>query len=139
MGASLLEILVALTVIGIASTGLFYSASMTSSGNTRSRDRAAAMSLAIDKIEELKNTSFADLTAGSGTDTRSATGVAGGPYARAWTITDGTISGVPIKDVTVAVSWPGNGPVSLATTVSNLPQLGLGFPTAYVRNWNQAQ
>jgi type IV pilus assembly protein PilV len=131
--------MVALTVIAIAATGLFYCASMTSSGNTRSRDRAAAMSLAIDKIEELKNTPFADLTAGSGSDTRSSAGVAGGLYSRAWTITDGTISGVPTKDVTVTVSWPGSGPVSLATIVANVPQVGLGFPTAYVRNWNQAQ
>jgi prepilin-type N-terminal cleavage/methylation domain-containing protein len=139
-GFSLIELVVAVTVLTIAGTGLFLLASSTTTGTIRSQDEATAMGLAVDKIEQLKNSSFDSMLSG-GPEMITSGGASGGIYSRSWVVTwpSKTVAGVSAKDVTVSVSWTGGGTLSLATMVVNPKLLALGFPTVSVQSWNQLQ
>src|ERR1051326_2591422 len=58
-GFTLLEVVVAFALLSLASAGIFYMGTLSTSGNTRSQDEAAAVSLAVQKLEQLKNSGFA--------------------------------------------------------------------------------
>lgn len=142
-GFGLVEILVAFTVLGIAATGLFLVASAATGGNTRAKDEAAGTSLAVAKLESLKNDAFAELASGADPGTLEADGTAGGMFERSWTVTNpGNVAGVPARDLRVTVTWS-TGEIELATRVVQPNVIVAGFlpefPTAAVRSWNQSQ
>ena len=135
-GFSLLEMLIAFAIMATAATSLFLLGSTTAVGNNRSKEHAAASALALDKIEELRNTPF-DLVA-DGTDAP----VSGSTFARAWDVDSETVcGGVPGKNITVTVTGEPDITVALTTTIVDPPVITSdyfeGFPTAMLRSWSQ--
>jgi type II secretory pathway pseudopilin PulG len=126
-GFTLLEVVIAFGLLAFTMAGLVYMGTISTSGNTRSQDEAAAVSLGIDKIEQLKNAGFANATCPVSPETL-------GIYTR------GCLIGVPAKDLTVTVQWTGGGSVSLSTTVISPPTMSAGaleqFPTVLVKSWS---
>tara|TARA_B100000315_G_scaffold141720_1_gene130780 strand:+ start:2363 stop:2854 length:492 start_codon:yes stop_codon:yes gene_type:complete len=116
-GFTLLEVLIALTILSVGLLGL---ASITASvirTNSFSDDFTTTTALAQDKLEELVNTTFGGLT--NGNDTVDADGNVGSKYSRSWTITTaGTRA-----DIAVTVTWTddlGNAKsVSISTVKAN--------------------
>jgi len=96
-GMTLLEILVAATVVCV---GLLAVAVMfpTSSSNIDYGGKVSkATALAQEKVEELRNTSFASLAPGS--DSPSG-------YSRSWALSDSGSAPYRLRTVTVTVGWP---------------------------------
>lgn len=141
-GYSLTELIVAFTVLTFASIGLFYLTTTTTTGTLRSQEQAAALELAIDKIEALKNTAFDSLSSGSDSGQITAGGSSGGIYSRSWTVSTRTVAGLTAKDISVSVSWSGRT-VSLATSVvkPNVLQSTVmeSFPTVSLLAWDHSQ
>ena len=107
-GFSILEILVAITILGIGIMGLATLQSRGIRGNDLGNRTSQAIALAQDKLEELINTSRSTtLSAGTTNDTNNPvdeTGSGGGMFTRSWTIQDDT----PVTNaqtVGVTVSW----------------------------------
>jgi len=141
-GFSLVELLVALLVLSVTALGLTKIALMTTSGNTQSKDAAAAMVLAADKIEELKNTGFARLSDHEGSDgpfDGGGNAGSGGPFTRSWQVETVTFEGLPGKEIVVQVSWSGGDEVRLSTVLVDVPEEVAGMPTAFVESWNQVK
>jgi len=147
-GFSLLELVIALLVLGVAATGLFSLNSMSAVGNNRSQERITATALAVEKLEKLKEESFANLVAGSFSDP--AVDAAGSSedgshtrYERSWTATPTTIGTTPAMTLTVTVGWPGGDTVTISTQRVNpslVTSLGVSaFPTVSTRGWRQVQ
>ncbi|ABC78216.1 hypothetical membrane protein [Syntrophus aciditrophicus SB] len=121
-GFTLIEVLVAICLIGIALLSMTSLTTMVIKGNAYSKTRTTATTLAKDKLEELKNTSYSNLPS-SGTDYAASTGAVqasatGAYYTREWEIEDSVAN---VKNVTVTVSWPWQGSernVALKTMVS---------------------
>lgn len=141
-GLTLIELLVAFALLGTAVTSLFLLGSTSAQGNVRSKEHSAAASLAIAKIEQLKNLPFDHAEVSSGTDggALDAAGDSGGTFARNWTVTSATVSGVPAKNVSVTVSSTPGVTVTLATTLIDPPVIAAdyfeGFPTVASRSWS---
>ena len=133
-GFTLLEVVIAFGLLAFTMAGLVYMGTISTSGNTRSQDEAAAVSLGIDKIEQLKNAGFANATCPVSPETL-------GVYTRGCSIgAQYTLAGLPAKDLTVTVQWTGGGSVSLSTTVISPPTMSPGaleqFPTVLVKSWS---
>jgi len=141
-GLSLIELLIAFALLGTAATSLFLLGSTSAHGNVRSKEHSAAASLAIAKIEQLKNLPFDDAAVASGSDTGplDAAGDSGGTFLRNWTVTGTTISGVTAKNVSVTVTGTPGVTVTLATTLIDPPMIAAdfyeGFPTVASRSWS---
>ena len=137
-GFSLLEMLIAFAILATAATSLFLLGSTTMSGNVRSKEHAAASALAVEKIEELRNTPFDSIAADS--DPVTSGGVT---FNRSWTVTDTTVSGVAAKNITVTVTGEPEITVALTTTLVDPPMVAQnnlqagGFPTVAVKSWSQ--
>jgi len=134
-GFSLMEVVVALALLTFMITGIFYMGTISTGANTRSEDEAAAVALAIDEIEQLKNAGFGS-AACPATQPESL-----GIYSRTCTIgAQYSLAGVPAEDFTVAVQWTGGGSVSLSTTLINPPSMSSGaleqFSTVAVKSWS---
>lgn len=143
-GFTLIELLVAFSVLAIAGVGLFYVATTSTTSNLKSLNQAAAMELAVDKIEELRNTAFDDIASGADSTTITTGGDDGGIYTRSWTVSSRTIGASSAKDITVTVGWTGGGDISLITTVVETNQIipvpfMTAFSTAFVRTWNHSR
>jgi len=133
-GFTLLEVVIAFGLFAFAMAGLVYMGTISTSGNARSQDEAAAVSLGIDKIEQLKNSGFASATCPVSAETL-------GIYSRSCSVgAQYTLAGVPAKDLTVTVQWTGGGTISLSTTVISPPTMSSGaleqFPTVLVKSWS---
>jgi len=133
-GFTLLEVVVAFALLSLASAGIFYMGTLSTSGNTRSQDEAAAVSLAVQKLEQLKNSGFAAACSSPNPETL-------GIYSRLCSVgSQYTLAGEPAKDFTVTVQWTGGGSVSLTTTVINPTTMTSGslqqFPTVAVKSWS---
>ena len=115
-GSGLVEQLVATAVFMIGAVGLVQLLTVTMAANTSSRNLTAAVNLAQDRVERIRNTSLAAVTGGSD-GPLTETGAAGGVFSRSWTVDDATIDGA--KQVTVTVSWleHGSREVELHTVV----------------------
>jgi len=113
-GFTLLEVLIAISILTVGLLGVAQMQIMGIKGNYFSGNTTAALTLAEEKMEDLLGKSYTDAElAGSGApgtnhpDTNNPideTGQAGGIYTRMWTIIDNT----PIADtktVTVSVGW----------------------------------
>lgn len=142
---SLLEVLISLTILSIAGTGLFLTSSISTIGNTQSRDRAVALSLAIEKMENLKVLPLSSLVPGSYSDPTSldASGAPGGVYDRSWTITNTPTASSQGRTIEVTVTWTAGDHVTLSTLIVEpsflLNGFPVTFPTVAIRNWSQAQ
>jgi prepilin-type N-terminal cleavage/methylation domain-containing protein len=103
-GLTLLEILVAVTVlcVGLLAVAVMFP---TSSGNMDyGGNISQATALAQEKIEEFRNTPFASITGGNDSPTG---------YTRTWTVADAGSPPFRLRTVTVTLSWtatrrPGN-------------------------------
>src|SRR5688572_29168632 len=109
-GFSLLEMLIAFAIMATAATSLFMLGATTAVGNTRSKEHAAASALAVDKIEELRNTPFDDIADGSDAP------VSGSTFARGWSVTPDTVCNTSAKNITVTVTGEPDITVALTTT-----------------------
>ena len=148
-GLTLIEILVAFTILTIAGLGLFSLGSTSTTENTRNIDQIAAAALASAKLEDLRNTSYGALTnvtnQADPNNPLTAGGAGGGIFTRTWTIADTTISGVSTsaKTLSVTVEWTNGGPITMSTMVVNPSQVvsGVtsGFPTASIKSMEQTQ
>ena len=104
----MLEVLVAITILGIAIMGLASLQSRGIRGNDLGNRTSQAIALAQDKLEELINTSRNTmLSAGTNNDTNNPideTGTGGGIFTRTWTMQDNT----PVTNaqtIAITVSW----------------------------------
>jgi hypothetical protein len=127
-------VIVAFAVLSLAIAGIVFMGTLSMEGNSRSQDEAAAVSLAVDKLEQLKNSGFAATCSTPNPDTV-------GIYSRLCSVgTQYTLAGEPAKDFTVTVQWTGGGSVALTTTVINPTTLTSGalqqFPTVAVKSWS---
>lgn len=140
IGLSLIELVVAFAILATAASSLLLLGSTTSQGNTRSKEHAAAASLGVGKIEELKNLPFAEIDSGADTGTLDAGGEVNGTFTRSWAVTSTTVSGVPAKNVTVTVNGVPGVVVALTTTIIDPPMTSAGedgLPTVLTRAWSQ--
>jgi prepilin-type N-terminal cleavage/methylation domain-containing protein len=108
-GFSLLEVLIATAVIGIA---FFAAASMqvtSIGGNHKSRLRTEAVYLAQDLFEDMRNRDFMDINNNGSPQTNiDETGNSGGIYTRSWQVQFDT-PGVLMRTVTVTIDWQERG------------------------------
>ena len=102
-GFTLVEIMIAVFLLTVALMGLISVTVMVINGNDFSRCMTTATTLAKDKIEQLKGTSYEQMT--SGTDTQQTI------YTRTWTVNPATNTSPPPASttLTVAVVWPWQG------------------------------
>jgi type II secretory pathway pseudopilin PulG len=143
-GLSLVELIIAFLVLGIASVGLLQLSSAAIGGNVRGKDHAAAVALATARIEELKSLGFerlSDLSSeGPGSDgpmTAAGEETPTGIFQRTWSVTSGTLNDRPSMELEVIVSWTGGGSVTLRTAVTDARRDFRGQPGAYVSSWDQ--
>lgn len=112
-GSSVVEIMVALVVLGIGLVSAMRVLPESSTKTTRSRNKTTAVNIAQEKIEELMGRPYADadLAAGNHDD---ADNPIRGRYVRTWTISDNTpVSGM--KMISVSVTFPTSSADSVAT------------------------
>ena len=93
-GFTLIEVMIAILVIVVGLLGVAGVATMVIKGNTLAKEMTVATTLAQDKIEELKNTSYPNL--GSSSDTQDSI------YTRTWTA---TLTATYVKTIEVVVQW----------------------------------
>lgn len=118
-GASLVEVLAAVTVFALIAAGTAAGTIASIRGSTASRSATVAAALIHDKIEQLRAldpaTNPADLTPGAHVDPRSPMnelGVQGGIYTRVWTV----VQDLPrrgLSTVLVTVMWNDGAPRTL--------------------------
>ncbi|MEO6095057.1 MAG: prepilin-type N-terminal cleavage/methylation domain-containing protein [Fibrobacteria bacterium] len=115
-GFSLIEVMVAATVVAILATAAFYFLSSQNSMGQKGNDLMRGVNLGKLKLDSLKVTSYTNLTAGSDT--------VNGMYIRSWHVSvvrDG--AGIPNgrKMIDINVMWPLNAAksVTLATLKSD--------------------
>jgi type II secretory pathway pseudopilin PulG len=112
-GASLLEIVVAITVFGIGLVIAMRTLPESSAKTTRGRNLSIAVNLAQEGIEDLMGRTFfdADLAPGNHSDPNNPLR---GHFNRQWTVADATpVAGMKI--ITVSVDFPTAGADSVAT------------------------
>jgi type IV pilus assembly protein PilV len=112
-GFTLVEIMVAISIIAIGLLGLVSVTVMVIKGNTFSKTMTTATTLANDKMEQLKKTGYASLVSGADT--------AQSIYTRTWTVMqDSPVAGM--KTVVVTVQWTWEGVVRNVTVRSLIAQ-----------------
>lgn len=120
-GFTLLEVVIALTILSVALLGLAELQIVAIKGNKKARDLTSAVILAEKKIEELKNTGFDNLSAGTFDDANNPineVGADGGIFNRSWEIDDYADSS-NMKRVSVTIEWAdANHSISLSTVLS---------------------
>lgn len=105
-GFTVLEALLALTVLVVGLVSFGSLAGETLDGGMVSRHVNAASNLARDKMEELRATPYAGLAPGSDPADLTAEGTTTGAkaiYARSWTVNGGPTANT--KHVTVTIAW----------------------------------
>lgn len=104
-GFSLLEAVIAVSVLAIGLLSLLSLQVMVTRGNKGSMNLTSAVMLAESEIEQLKAGGFSALTNGTFNDLNNPvneTGQAGGIFIRSWTIATYLTT---MKQVTVTVTW----------------------------------
>jgi prepilin-type N-terminal cleavage/methylation domain-containing protein len=99
-GFTLIEVMIAMFVLVVGLLGVAGVATTVINGNTFSREITTATTLAQDKMEELKDTTYSNIASGS--DTQESI------YTRTWTSTpDSPDADMKTIDVTVQFLWKG--------------------------------
>ena len=111
-GFTLIEVMIAIFILVVGLLGVAGVAVTVINGNAFSKEITTATTLAQDKMEELKNTRYSNITSGS--DTQESI------YTRTWTSTpDSPAAGMKTIDVTVQFQWKGTAHnVTLNTIVA---------------------
>lgn len=100
-GFTMIELLVALTVMLIGLSGVLSVQLVSSQASSYSRHAGEAAVLAEAKMEEMRTTSIANLVAGSDTVDAQGNAAANGIFTRSWTISWNS----NVATVTLTVSW----------------------------------
>jgi len=99
-GFTLIEVMIAMFVLVVGLLGVAGVATTVINGNAFSREITTATTLAQDKMEELKDTTYSNIASGS--DTQESI------YTRTWTSTpDSPDADMKTIDVTVQFLWKG--------------------------------
>ncbi|MEA1970236.1 MAG: prepilin-type N-terminal cleavage/methylation domain-containing protein [Thermodesulfobacteriota bacterium] len=99
-GFTLIEVMIAIFILVVGLLGVAGVAVTVINGNAFSKEITTATTLAQDKMEELKNTRYSNITSGS--DTQDSF------YTRTWTSTpDSPAADMKTIDVTVQFPWKG--------------------------------
>ena len=146
-GFTLIEVVVSLVILTTCAAALMYSTTISTSGNTRSKDEAVALALAVERMEMVKRAGWPLPNPGryyEGTFAADGTASATGTYTRWYEVSsedDGQfiVAGSPGAVINVYVSWEGGGYVVLSTMVVRPNKAATGFPVAYVRSWKQTR
>ena len=102
-GFTLVEMIVAILLIGVGLMGLAAISSTVTRANVQSSALTAGSALAQERIERLRTEAYSAIV--DGNDTREVDGVT---YTRAWVVTNDTPA-VGLKTVAVTVSWNERG------------------------------
>ncbi len=121
-GFTLIEVLVAICLLSVALLSMVSLTAMVVKGNAYSKVRTTATTLAKDKLEELKNSTYLNLEGTDGTDYATSTGAvqtsaSGAYYTRVWDIAANDPAD-NVKTVTITVSWGTDRNVILRTIVA---------------------
>ena len=112
-GFTLLEVLISIIILSVALLALAGLQIISVRGNSFGGTMTEAITLARDKIEDLKRDDWDNVNAGDYNDTPVVRGIS---YARNWVV---QMVG-QTKEVTVTVSWDsGNHQISLATILAD--------------------
>lgn len=103
-GYSLIDVLIGMTVLGIALSSAFTLSITTSRMATLNQHLGEATALAEARLESIRNTDYTTVVSGSDAGTLTAEGDPGGIYTRSWTVTN-NVPQAPLKTVAVTVSW----------------------------------
>jgi type IV pilus assembly protein PilV len=114
-GFTLLEVLISIIILSVALLALAGLQIISIQGNSFGGTMTEAITLARDKIEDLKRDDWDNVAVGNYQDNQVVRGIS---YTRDWVV---QMVGVgQTKDVTVTISWDnGNHQVSLATTLAD--------------------
>ena len=99
-GFSLIEVLISITILSIGLLGLAALQVHAIRGNALGKKNTLAVALAEEKMEEVRNTPYASIGAGTTTETS----VNGRIYDRVTTVEDNTPA-TDMKRITVEVTW----------------------------------
>lgn len=115
-GFSLVELLVAITVLAIGLLGVAGLQGSTIRRNVAAMRNTEAVALLEDEIENIRNTPFGNIDSAAGTDLVTDT-----IFTRTVTVQDGVPIVGSTKTITVQVSWSDSGyhALSFKTVVSN--------------------
>ena len=112
-GFTLMEVMISIIILSVALLALAGLQIISIRGNSFGGTMTEAITLARDKIEDLKRDDWENVATGE--DTQVARGI---NYARNWAVQEDMVG--QTKEVTVTVSWDnGNHQVSLATTLAD--------------------
>ncbi|MBA7495631.1 hypothetical protein ES702_06220 [subsurface metagenome] len=100
-GFSLIELMVAVTILALAIFGIFHAYSVGFMGMSDARDRTVATNYAREKMEEIKNKSFGDIIGDPPAD--SPADIPGTKFKRKVTVADEVTD--ELKKVTTVISW----------------------------------
>lgn len=125
-GFTLLEITVAVFLLVMALLGLISTTTIVIKSNSLGHTMTTATTLAGDKMEQFKNTTYANLAGGAGADYATAdstvqtTSTSETIYTRSWTITNNSpVTGMKTIVVTVQWDWQGaSRSISLSTLLA---------------------
>lgn len=114
-GFTLLEVLISIIILSVALLALAGLQIISIQGNSFGGTMTEAITLARDKIEDLKRDDWDNVAVGNYQDNQVVRGIS---YTRDWVV---QMIGVgQAKEVTVTISWDnGNHQVSLATTLAD--------------------
>ncbi len=104
---TLIELLIALFILSVVLLALSTMVYSVMRATAQSKGMATATTLAQDRMESLKNTSFTSLTSGS-----DSTSLGNITYNRTWTVS--TVGN--IRTITVTVSWTDHRPHNVSFT-----------------------
>jgi Tfp pilus assembly protein PilV len=107
-GFSLLDVLIGMTVLAVALGSALALAGNNARLVSLNQNTAAASLLAQNKLEELRNATYASIDSGSDAGTLNAQGDPDGIYSRSWTVTNNSPM-ANMKTIVVTVSWSQGG------------------------------
>lgn len=117
-GFTLVEVMVAIAILSIALLGLVSVTVMVIKSNSFSKEMTKATTLANDKMEDLKKSSYSGLVSGTDTKTDPSTDTSRLIYTKTWTVTQNSPI-VGTKTIDITVQWNSQG-TSHNVTVRNI-------------------
>ncbi|MBF0117752.1 MAG: prepilin-type N-terminal cleavage/methylation domain-containing protein [Desulfobacterales bacterium] len=122
-GFTLIEILIAMVIVGVGLLGNVGIILTIINSNKTASDFTVATVLAEDKMEEVRNTAYGSISTGTVTESnlKSDEG-SGGTYQRVLNVVEdtATFTQANLKKITVTVSWLNSNGVSKSVTLRNI-------------------